>query len=105
VIVSRCQAPASPAVSLRRIHVRQGQACAVSNDNDPAPAEQRDIPGGEAAQEAQRSWVTVLANDANEVAVGAAIMGVGYGAKKIADKIRKPPAPPSADGSDSDSEA
>jgi hypothetical protein len=69
-------------------------------DNDQAPAGQRDVPGGEAAQEAQRSWVTVLASDANQVGVGLATMGMAYTAKKIADKIRKPPDPPPPRGSD-----
>jgi hypothetical protein len=63
----------------------------MADDNDLTQPEQRDAPGGE---EAQRSWTSVLANDANEVAVGAAIMALGYGAKKVADKIRKPPPPP-----------
>jgi hypothetical protein len=43
-------------------------------DHDQAPAGQRDVPGGEAAQEAQSSWVTVLASDANQVGVGLATM-------------------------------
>jgi hypothetical protein len=73
-------------------------------DDDQAPAEQRDVPGGEAAQEAQRSWVTVLASDANQVAAGVATTAALYGAKVAVDKIRKPPAPPS-DGSASDSGA
>jgi hypothetical protein len=63
-------------------------------DNDQAPAGQRDVPGGEAAQEAQRSWVTVLASDANQVGVGLATMAAAYGAKLAVDKIRKPPPPP-----------
>jgi hypothetical protein len=73
-------------------------------DNDKALTEQRDVPGGEAAQEAQRSWVTVLASDANQVAVGVATAATLYGAKVVVDKIRKPPPPP-PDGSASDSEA
>jgi hypothetical protein len=47
------------------------------NDNDQAPAGQRDVPGGAAAQEVQRSWVTVLAKDANLVGVGLAAMASG----------------------------
>ncbi len=66
----------------------------MDKDNDMTPIEQRDASGGEPAQESQRSWTSVLANDANQVAVGGAIMALGYGAKKVADKIRKPPAPP-----------
>lgn len=76
----------------------------IGKDNDQARAEQPEVPGGEAAQEAQRSWVTVLASDANQVGTTLATMGVAYTAKKIADKIRKPPPPPT-DGSASDSEA
>jgi hypothetical protein len=64
------------------------------NGNDPAPAEQRDAPAGEAVQEAQRNWTSVLASDANQVAVSGAVMALGYGAKKAADKFRKPPEPP-----------
>ncbi len=75
----------------------------METDSDPTKAEQRDVPGGETAQ---RSWTSLLANDANEVAVGATIMALGYGAKKVADKIRKPPDPPlPPSGSASDSEA
>jgi hypothetical protein len=71
----------------------------MGNDNDMTRIEQRDIPGGE---EAQRSWTSVLANDANQVAVGGAIMALGYGAKLAVDKIRKlpPPPPPSGDTQD-----
>jgi hypothetical protein len=58
------------------------------DDNELA---QRD---SEAPHELQRSWVTFLASDANEVAVGAATAGLLYGAAKIAGKIRKPPPPP-----------
>jgi hypothetical protein len=67
-------------------------------DNDQAPAGQRDVPGSAAGQEAQRSWVSVLASDANQLAVGGALMAMGYGAKKIADKIRKPPPSAGSDG-------
>jgi hypothetical protein len=78
----------------------------TDKDNDPAPIEQRDVPGGEVAQ---RSWTSVLTNDANQVAVGGAIMALGYGAKLDADKIRKPPPPPppppAPSGSASDGEA
>ena len=63
----------------------------MDDDNEQAQAKQRDAPGGEVAQ---RSWTSLLANDANEVAVGGAIMALGYGAKLAADKIRKPPPPP-----------
>jgi hypothetical protein len=63
----------------------------MANENDMTPIEQRDAPGGEVAQ---RSLATFLANHANEVAVGGAIMALGYGAKRVADKIRKPTAPP-----------
>jgi hypothetical protein len=67
----------------------------MGNDNDQTQAGQRDVPGGEMPHEVKRSWVTVLANDANEVAVGATVMALGYGAKLAVDKIRKPPDPPS----------
>jgi len=64
------------------------------NGNDLGPAGHRDGPAAETAQEAQRNWVTVLASDANQLAVSGAAMALGYGAKKAADKIRQPPAPP-----------
>ena len=67
----------------------------MDTDNDKTQVEQRDAPGGEVSQ---RSWVTALATDANQVAVGATITAALYGAKKAVDKFRKPP-PPSA-GSD-----
>jgi hypothetical protein len=63
----------------------------MDTDNDETQAGQRDAPGCEVAQ---RSWVTVLASDANEVAVVATVMALGYGAKLAADKLRKPPPPP-----------
>jgi len=75
----------------------------IGKDNDQAPAGQRDGAGSGTAQEAQRSWVTVLASDANQVAVGVATTAAIYGAKVVVDKIRKPPPPPP--GSASDSEA
>ncbi len=68
----------------------------MDEGNDLTQAEQRDVPSGEVAHEAHRSWVTTLASDANQVAVGMATTAALYGAKKAADKIRKPP-PPSAD--------
>ena len=76
----------------------------MDNDNDLTKAEQRDAPGGE---EAQRSWTSVLASDANQVVVKAVgtVAGVAAtaGAKKVISKIRKPappPPPPSDSGSD-----
>jgi hypothetical protein len=73
------------------------------NDNDPAGAEQRDAPGGEAAPEVHRSWSSVLARDGNQVAVDAVVMALGYGAKVVTDKIRKPPPPAAAAPPPSDS--
>ena len=50
------------------------------------------------------SWASLLASDANQVAVGVATTAALYGAKKAVDKIRKPPPPPppppSGSGSD-----
>jgi hypothetical protein len=67
----------------------------MDKDNDLIRAEQRDVPGGE---EAQRSWTSVLASDANQVVVKAVgtVTGVAAtaGAKKVISKIRKPPTPP-----------
>lgn len=68
----------------------------TDNGNDLTQPEQRDTPGGEAAGDAERSWTSVLASDGNQVAVGGAIMALGYGAKMVADKFRKPPPPPPA---------
>ena len=68
----------------------------MGTDNDETQAEQRDVPGGEASQVAERSWASLLASDANQVAVGGAVVALSYGAKKAADKIRKPPPPPPA---------
>jgi hypothetical protein len=66
----------------------------MDNDNDKTQAEQRDVADGE---EAQRSWTSLLANDANQVVVKAVgtVAGVAAtaGAKKALDKFRKPPAP------------
>ena len=73
----------------------------MDKDNDLTRAGQQDAPGGEVVR---GSWMTALANDANQVAVGGTIMALGYGAKKVADKIRKPPPPPPS-GSGSDGEA
>jgi hypothetical protein len=72
----------------------------MDKGNDQTQAEQRGAPGGEAAQEAQRSWVSALASDANQVGVGLATMAAAYGAKLAVDKIRKPPEPPPPSGSD-----
>jgi hypothetical protein len=68
------------------------------NDNDLGRAEQRDVPGGEAPQEAQRSWVTVV-----EAAVAGALATDVYNdvkaaGKAVVDKIRKPPPPPPPPG-------
>jgi hypothetical protein len=71
--------------------VRKAWGVDTDKDNDPTPIEQRDAPGGEVAQ---RSWTSVLANDANQLAVSGALMAMGYGAKLAVDKIRKPPPPP-----------
>ena len=96
-------AHAGSRVSLAHCHALQGQAWCVAEDNDQTQAEQRDVPGGETAQ---RSWAAYLANDANQLAVGGALMAMGYGAHKVAGKIRKPPdPPPPPSGSASDSEA
>jgi hypothetical protein len=70
------------------------------NDNDQAPAGQRDVADGEAAQEAQRSWVTVA-----EYAVATALATDVYkdvkaAGKAVVDKIRKPPDPPPPSASD-----
>ena len=93
----------APRPVLRHNVVPLRQAWDVDDDNEQAQAKQRDAPGGEVAQ---RSWTSLLANDANEVAVGGAIMALGYGAKLAADKIRKPPPPPPPlSGSGSDGEA
>jgi hypothetical protein len=62
-------------------------------DNDQAP----DVPGG---GEEQRSWVTALASDANQVGTTVAGAAVLYGAKQAWDKIRKPPPPPPPSSSD-----
>jgi hypothetical protein len=72
----------------------------MDKGNDQTQAEHRDVPGGEAAQEAQRSWVSALASDASHVGVGRAGMAAAYGAKLAVDKIRKPPDPPPSSGSD-----
>ena len=73
-------------------------------DNDQARAGQRDVPGGKAAQDAQRSWVTVA-----EYAVAGALATDVYkdvkaAGKAVVDKIRKPPDPPPPPSS-SDGEA
>jgi hypothetical protein len=83
------------------------QAWRMDNDNDLTQAEQRDAPGGETAHEVKRSRTSVLADDANQLVVGGVLMAMGYGAHKVADKIRKPPdpPPPPPSGSASDSEA
>ena len=70
------------------------QAWRMAEDNDPTQAEQRDVPGGEAPPELQRSWASVLASDANQVGVSVVTAGVLYGAGKVAGKLRKPPPPP-----------
>jgi hypothetical protein len=73
----------------------------MANDNDLARVEQRDVPGGEAVEESQRSWVTVV-----EAAVAGAIAHDVYNdvkaaGKAIVDKFRQPPTappPPPGDG-------
>jgi hypothetical protein len=61
----------------------------MGNENDLTRAEQRDVPSGE---EAQRSWTSVLANDANQVGVKAVgtVAGVAAtaGAKKVSGVVR-----------------
>lgn len=64
------------------------------NGNDTGPSGQRDAPGGEAAQEAQRSWVTAVLSEAHQVGDALLDAAALYGAKKAIDKIRKPPPPP-----------
>jgi hypothetical protein len=66
----------------------------MAEDNGQTQAEQLDAPGGETAHEVKRSWASYLANDANQLVVGGTLMAMGYGAHKVADKIRKPPDPP-----------
>jgi len=66
----------------------------MGDDNDLIRNEQRDPPGGEAAQEAQRSWVTALASEAHHVGDTLLDAAALYGAKKAVDKFRKPPEPP-----------
>jgi len=70
----------------------------MANDNDLTRVEQRDVPVGEAAQESQRSWVTVV-----EAAVAGAIAQDVYNdvkaaGKAIVDKFREPPSPPPPPG-------
>jgi hypothetical protein len=82
----------------------------MAEDNDPTQAEQRDVPGGEAAHEVKRSWVTVLAAEAHHVGDtlldAAALYGATEAVHKVVDKIRKPPdPPPPPSGSASDGEA
>ena len=71
----------------------------MDQDNDPAKAEQRDVPGGEMAQ---RSLVTALASEAHHVGDtlldAAALYGAKQAVDKVVDKIRKPPAPPPGPG-------
>ena len=76
----------------------------MDKDNDPTPIEQRDAPGGE---EAQRSWVTVLATEAHQLGDTLLDAAALCGAKQAWDKIRKPPdpPPPPPSGSGSDGEA
>jgi hypothetical protein len=79
----------------------------MDNDNDLTPAEQRDAHGSE---EAQRSWVTVLAAEAHHVGDtlldAAALYGATKAVDKVVGKIRKPPPPPPPPSSSaSDSEA
>jgi hypothetical protein len=77
----------------------------MDQDNDPAKAEQRDVPGGEMAQ---RSLVTALASEAHHVGDtlldAAALYGAKQGVDKVVDKIRKPSAPPPPPPSSSASE-
>src|SRR5690348_5601418 len=73
------------------------QAWHVGENNDLTRAKQRDVPGGETVQEAQRSWVTVV-----EAAVAGALAtdiynDVKAAGKTVVDKIRKPPPGPSSD--------
>jgi hypothetical protein len=75
----------------------------MDQDNDPAKAEQRDVPGGEMAQ---RSLVTALASEAHHVGDTLLDAAALYGPKQGWDKFRKPPPPPPPpSGSASDSEA
>jgi hypothetical protein len=78
----------------------------VDKDNDVTPIEQRDAPGGETPQEAQRSWVSILASEAHHVGDTLLDAAALYGPKQGWDKFRKPPPPPPPpSGSASDSEA
>jgi hypothetical protein len=91
-----------PAACLRaRMTEGYGRLAHLAEDNDVTRAEQRDVPGGE---QAQRSWTSVLANDANQVVVKAvgtvAGVAVTAGAQKVISKIRKPPDPPPPSASD-----
>jgi hypothetical protein len=78
---------------------------AMDNDNEQAQAEQRDVPGGEAAHEVKRSWVTV-AEDAVAGALATDVYNdLKAAGKVVVDKIRNEPPPPPPSGSASGGEA
>jgi hypothetical protein len=77
----------------------------MANDNDLTRVEQRDVPGGEAAKESQRSWVPVVEADAAGVAGAIAqdvYSDVKAAGKAIVDKFRQPPTPPPPQGDGGD---
>lgn len=80
-----------------------GTACRITDAKFPGknggmdtPEDQTEYAVTEPAHESQRSLVTVLASDANQVVLTAAKFAAVYGTKKALDRLDKPaPAEPS----------
>jgi hypothetical protein len=77
------------AVSLRRFPASEDETEIMPDDE--TRIEELDAPGADTSHEAERSLVTILTTDLNEVGVGLATMAAAYGAKKVIDKFREPP--------------